>query len=1397
MSEKLGKWIILVFVLTLANVGHGETWQVGFGKADITPTEPLRLSGYAVRNKPFEGIQDPLATRAMVLRQSSQPETASLVLVSLDSIAVTSAMTLEIATWLDGRYQVPRSQLVLSSSHSHAAPHLYAGLNNLFREELTETEVAGAKRYTEFVVAQIKQAIEQAFDSRKEAEISIGVGKASFAIQRRLIEDGKWKNFGEVADGSVDRAVRVLGCRDGSGKLIGAAYMYACHCTTLGPDFNKVSGDWAGLSASRLEEINSGAIFLPMIGCGADANPTPRNGYDFAVRHAAEMVDVVSATLKGSLTAITEAPVAHFGHAGLAPEIPSQADLDRTAAQPANVNEKRWAEHMKHIKATRGRLPETVPMPIHTWQFGKQLTWVFLGGEVVSEYQAAIAASVGQVTGVGHDTWVAAYCDDVFAYVASERMRAEGGYEVDYSMIYYMQPGRWQAGTQDVIERRVTELLSESQAEGQSLTASQALDAIHVPKGYRVELVAAEPLVQDPINIAFSPDGSVWVVEMADYPLGSANGGRIKRLVDTDGDGKLDQATTFLNGLSFPTSVQPWRDGVLVIAAPDVLFAKDTNGDGVADEREVLLSGIAEANPQHRASGFEVGLDGWLHFGAGDGTKELFSKRANQTYQVAHRDLAWNPDTGQIITMSGDTQFTRNRDDFGNWFGNSNSYPIFHYVIDTRYQTETSISGESKQHLLTPAVAPPVKPRSRTVDRFNDLYAHNRFTSACSAIICRSPGLGPEMQGAAIVCEPVHNLVARFKVNEAGGSFTGSRFDEDDTFDFFTSTDEFCRPVRAVNAPDGTLWIVDMSRQVIEHPEWIPMAWQERLNLRSGERLGRIYRVYREGFQPNALRSIGDKPSDLLPSLASDSGGLRTLAQLRILWADSPVLVKETERIAIEHPNAAVRATALGTLAGRKLLTPVLLGQSLQDRDHRVVRLALELSEPLLAKAPELQQQVIAVAAQPRSQAVDLQWLLTTMSLKSADKSAQLQNLAARSLDNTWIVRGLSLCNDADQAAALARGLVLAIDQAPALPTASFAEMQQCITRLWTKMGQGDQSQLLDRYLKLERVQQQSSLTQSQLLLLTAFSEADSGKTNSAGAEVIRAVTQSSMRRMMDISVDEQERLALVNLLGCGVLKDQEALAAIEQLVDPRQLPSIQVAAVMAARRLNSSEVPTLLLRVWQKLIPETRLVATATFLTRKPWAEQLVGALESGVVKTTDIDVAGIQQLKSFGDRTIRIRCEKVFGKPTPRATVVTDYVNRLPKDADTQAGKALFLENCAVCHQPAEGKPMIGPPIDNLGHWTAEQWIVAVMDPNRTIEPKFHQYQVLTRDGQVLAGIIQQRSAQSVRIAGTDGSVKEVPIGEVEEMRDAGVSLMPEGLESKLSPEQLAALIAYLRTR
>ncbi|GIT13123.1 MAG: hypothetical protein CM1200mP34_5290 [Verrucomicrobiales bacterium] len=247
----------------------------------------------------------------------------------------------------------------------------------------------------------------------------------------------------------------------------------------------------------------------------------------------------------------------------------------------------------------------------------------------------------------------------------------------------------------------------------------ESLRSMEFLPGYRIELMAAEPLVADPVAFEWDEAGRLWVAEMADYPLGldgkGEPGGRVRWLEDRNGDGGYDHSTVFLDGLAFPTGVMPWRDGVLISAAPDILFARDTDGDGRADESRVLFTGFGEGNHQHRMNGFEYGLDNWVYGANGDSGGVISSPGSGRRVNIRGRDFRFRPDTLAFQTQTGQTQYGRRRDDWGNWFGNNNPSLGWHYTQPGHYLRRNP-------HFIAPS------PR-RSLGNYD---AHTRSTASAS-----------------------------------------------------------------------------------------------------------------------------------------------------------------------------------------------------------------------------------------------------------------------------------------------------------------------------------------------------------------------------------------------------------------------------------------------------------------------------------------------------------------------------------------------------------------------------------------------------------------------------------------------------------------------------------------
>ncbi|MDP1797457.1 MAG: hypothetical protein Q8K78_08255, partial [Planctomycetaceae bacterium] len=266
-------------------------------------------------------------------------------------------------------------------------------------------------------------------------------------------------------------------------------------------------------------------------------------------------------------------------------------------------------------------------------------------------------------------------------------------------------------------------------------TPRAAVESMRVRPGFTVELMAHEPMVMDPVAFQWGPDGKLWVAEMADYPNGMDGrgepGGRVRFLEDTNDDGEYDKSTLFLDKVPFPNGVHAWKNGVLISAAPDILFAADTDGDGKADVREVLYTGFTEGNQQHRVNGFTWGLDGWLYLANGDSGGAITSTKTGKKLDIRGRDLRIHPETGDMEAIEGQTQFGRNRDDWGHWFGNNNSRPLWQYVLEDRYLSRNPhlAPPDTRRDVSNQPGNAPVFPVSKTLTRFNDFHTANRFTS--------------------------------------------------------------------------------------------------------------------------------------------------------------------------------------------------------------------------------------------------------------------------------------------------------------------------------------------------------------------------------------------------------------------------------------------------------------------------------------------------------------------------------------------------------------------------------------------------------------------------------------------------------------------------------------------
>lgn len=1425
---------------------------VGAAVVDITPEFPVRLTGYGNRLKESDGVAVRIHARAMAI---GSPDDIRAVMVTVDNCGVPLEMTERIYQRLAEKYQLPRERFAVSSTHSHSAPWLRGFAPNIF-PDVPEDHAARLEKYQQQLTDKLVEVVEQAFSRQRPCWLSLGYGEAGFAMNRRALAKGKWTGFGEVPDGPTDKRVPLLAAHDTNGSLLAVLVNYACHCTTETGEFNQISGDWAGFAADMLEVDHPGAIALVAIGCGADANPSPRGTHEQARTHGRTLANEVNARLLAtdSLRQIDPAIECRISRIDLPlGQLPTREEWQQQAADPGVTGSR--ARHFLKMLDEGKEIPTTVPeYPVQTWCFGKDLAMVFLGGEVVVDYSIRLNDMFDS-----DRLWINAYSNDVPCYIASSRLLREGGYEVDSSMLYYRRPTRLAPEAEDLICDAVQKQLPQhfySVALRQNFPApfepAAAVKTITTRPGMRVVLAAAEPLIRDPVAFDWDELGRLWVVEMGDYPAGDdGHAGRVRILQDTDGDMVFDKAVTFLDNLTYPSGIQCWKNGAILTMAPLVVYAEDTDGDDAADIRQPLYGGFVEGNQQHRVNGLRWGLDGWLYLANGDsgglvsglGTipgRAESTPLAGAPVNLRGRDLRIHPESNLVDAVAGTTQFGRERDDFGHWFGNNNSNPIWQYVLEDRYvrrNPHAGISSVTRQVAAVPGAAP-VFPISRTLARFNDFAYANRFTSACSTMIYRDTLLGAEFYGNALTSEPVHNLVSRLVMSRnddgLGPLHHGERAADEQQSEFLASTDNWFRPTMLRTGPDGAIWVADMYRAVIEHPEWIPAEYQRKMNLYAGSDRGRIYRIIPDVACCGVAAADGDaadnpqgdsakgnsdlrKPfsqrwnqvslHELTARLASPNGWWRDTAQ-RILLHRREEVAKNPEilgqiREQVGH-GGAVGVQALATLSSLQIAPgrdqgPVEVDdllQGLKSDDAEIRRQSVELLEPALRSGNAEILRHLEPLQQDVSSAVRLQLLLSLGEVTGAAASEILgQTLLRNAGDDLLVDAGISSLTPENIG-----GVIQAVLRAPS------EEWDESLAgRLLAQAASMGQTDQLAAPLILV-LQSLNSESESARMVVAAGTVSEVLRSKSGELLAENQELQSALRQACEVALavaenaeEEADRRAVALELvdACRGLQRGDVNPA--EFLAPQTPLAVQKVAVGMVVRADQMSLLQATLKRAPEMEPEIRAVFFQAVIQKPAMIPELLRALETGDLSAEDLDAAQRDVLVNHRDTEISTRARQLLksGAVSSRDEIVKTWRQQIQNlKGDATAGARVFEKRCSTCHRLQNIGKEVGADLAALKDRSTEALVTAILDPNRAVEAKFLSYTLVTNDGLQYSGMLRGETGGALTLMASDGKEQVVPRVVVEELISSRRSLMPEGLEKDLGPQELADVIAFVQS-
>ena len=955
------------------------------------------------------------------------------------------------------------------------------------------------------------------------------------------------------------------------------------------------------------------------------------------------------------------------------------------------------------------------------------------------------------------------------------------------------------------------------------LSPEDALASFELEPGYRIELAAAEPLVKSPVAIAFDERGRMYVVENRGYPdplegsPAAVPQGVVALLEDTDRDGRFDRRTEFAAGLTYPNGVMPWDGGVFVTCAPDLLYLKDTNGDGVADIRRIVFTGFANTRTaQIRFSHPTLAIDNWIYLtgGLNGGRVTAPDRPERPAVEFTNNDSRFNPLTLQFELTGGQGQFGMTFDDYGRRFICDNRHPAWHVVLEPRYLKRNPHLAFSStvQEVSKSGADAIVWPRSADLTTASFIPSlmsaphKGTFTAASGLHIHRGDALPDGGKGSLFICESAQNLVQRQIRSVNGVTFTASPATPGR--DFLTSRDNWFRPVFAANGPDGALYLVDMYRKVIDHPQYVPEGSRGLLDFEAGRERGRIYRVAAQNWK--AVRRSFDLASlsaAELPRMFEHSNAWwRETAQRLLLERRDRSAVTSLRSTATSGRTGTARLHALWALDGLEALEDADVVKALLDPDEGVRENALRLAERRVAASDEILSGVLRLAADPDPR-IRFQVALTLGETADARGVPALASIARRDGALSW-TRAAVLSSINQRSTAFLRSFVASLPASVAVRAAVMQDLGQvfgaaesaesCLDLIAEITGSTDelswQPAALTGIAQGLRAKGVAADGRSAFMTLLA---GPSPKAASARESVQRLVARASAAAL-DERAAADVRVAAIHLLG----HTDAALAVktLEGVLSAQHSADIQIAAVRSLSQLpgETSAATVLQPARWAAFTPQVREAVLSSLMSEERHMPILLDAVEKGAIAVTAIGPSRRSRLMTHRNAAIQTRARALFAVIGSADRMQAYERLRAPvlgRSGNSAGGKTIFDSRCATCHTFNGAGGRLGPDLSGVRNQPADAILLHALVPDYEITPGYDAYVVETRDGRTIFGRLESEAPNSVTLRDAASQQHVILRSQVASMSASTSSLMPNELERGLSEQDLADLIAYLK--
>ena len=954
----------------------------------------------------------------------------------------------------------------------------------------------------------------------------------------------------------------------------------------------------------------------------------------------------------------------------------------------------------------------------------------------------------------------------------------------------------------NVLPAAASELTQDAGDAHGPLQPLEAIQQMHFPEGVEVQLVASEPLIRDPVAMKFDHQGVLWVVEMPDYPVPenpeSPRQGTIKRLQDLDGDGFYETGSVFAEGLDFATGLMLWKSGVIVTLAGKVVHLLDSDGDGVADRREILIEGFAEQNTQLRANHPSLGIDGSIYIANGlrGGVVHTPKSPGNQV-SLQGSDLRYDPSSQELESLTGVGQFGLTFDDWGNRFVCSNRNPAIQMVFERRdlARNPLAVISSSTVEVAKSGERSAIYPISKFWTTSN--LHEGQFTAACGVLFFRGDQLGVGDESQVLTCDPTGNLVHREVLNAQGMIYEGRPGRPG--VEFLASTDTWFRPVNLEHGPDGCLYVVDMYRAVIEHPDFMPTELKTRKDLRLGNDLGRIYRVGSPSKvpSPRSLRIPNTWNAETTAELLASSNGWQRDTAFRLLSDGTVTVTNEDLRASLGSESDLVSVRAFWLLARRGAIDVATLGEILQSGRPRLVEAGLRWSRRAKLEL-KIGDDIWDGILKLEDPSVLRELALTLSVVEGKSKIRRLEQIVERTegeVAASSIQIGIGAQPDKLLERLLSR---YSTEQArdPAKQFSVLAGLATMAGRSQTAAVKQNAWKNLTKEFSLKEARWLDSIRLGFLKSSGYARSLGQGKRPAGWTdqdqEWLDTWLQSQWARATDDTIALSDRLLAIQCFA-EVASDVTPLIALVT-----EDPVLEIRKT-ASRQISRLSVEALWIQVWEHYrgeSPEVRQAVLQSAMNSSLGQKTLLDSIDQGIIHVAEIDAATRRRLDKSPPAVAKVWKRLASSLVTEdRQALLKRYASQLTTDGSAIKGRELFSKTCANCHRIGELGVNVAPDISDSRVKTPQQILTDILIPNQSIDGNYVGYVVSTVDGGNWSGILtgDQGNAVTLRIAG--GESVTVLKSEIDTLQSTGLSLMPEGLEQNLTPDEMNDLVTFIK--